>query len=183
MRKQTATQLTTYNQEWQAKIKELSTGTKNQFNALTASMPAIGKNVIKGMQNGLTSMTPSLLKQADSIAESIKKTIQKALDIHSPSRWGRNMIGKNMVKGISLGMQDMKGLAIKTAAQVAEWVKPELDLGKVSFAGAGDLGLNMKQLKRTLSKSCQLICGYIKKVAQLHLAVSTKNYTYTHLLL
>ncbi|OMC83364.1 hypothetical protein [Viridibacillus sp. FSL H8-0123] len=152
MRSDTATQLTTYNKEWQKQIKEVTTGTKKEFNALTASMPSIGKNVIKGMQSGLSDMTPSLLKQANSIANSIKSTIQKALDIHSPSRWGRDMIGKNMVKGISIGMQDMKGLAIKTAAQVADWVKPELDLGKVSFAGAGDVGLNMNQLKKDIEQ-------------------------------
>ncbi|MFJ9462154.1 phage tail protein [Viridibacillus arvi] len=152
MRSDTATQLTTYNKEWQKQIKEVTTGTKKEFNALTASMPSIGKNVIKGMQSGLTDMTPSLLKQANSIANSIKSTIQKALDIHSPSRWGRDMIGKNMVKGISIGMQSMKGLAIKTANQVADWIKPELDLGKVSFAGADSIGLNMKQLKKDIEQ-------------------------------
>ncbi|QOV10940.1 hypothetical protein [Viridibacillus arvi] len=152
LRAETAIQLATYNKEWQGKIKELSTGTKNQFNALTASMPQIGRNVIKGMQKGLTDLTPSLLAQAQSIADSIRATIEAALDIHSPSRWGRNMIGKNIVKGIALGMQDMKGLAIKSAAQVAEWVKPELNLGKVSFGGVGDIGLNMKQLKKDIEQ-------------------------------
>ncbi|MGG0666762.1 hypothetical protein ABE042_22040 [Viridibacillus arvi] len=152
LRAETAIQLATYNKEWQKQIKELSTGTKNQFNALTASMPQVGRNVIKGMQKGLSDLTPSLLAQAQSIADSIRATIEAALDIHSPSRWGRNMIGKNIVKGIALGMQDMKGLAIKSAAQVAEWVKPELNLGKVSFGGVGDLGLNMKQLKKDIEQ-------------------------------
>lgn len=131
LRKDTAVQLTTYKSEWQAKIKELTGGTKNEFNALTASMPAIGKNVIKGMQNGLTAMTPALLKQAQSIADSMKVTIQKALDIHSPSKWGKNFIGKNLVLGIINGISNMRSKAVSTALGLAEEVKSSLTSGLV----------------------------------------------------
>lgn len=126
LRKDTQAQLAQYNIEWQGKIQELTGGTKKQFNALTASMPAIGKNVIKGMQNGLTSMTPALMSQAKSIAESVKATIQKALDIHSPSKWGKNFIGKNLVLGIINGISAMKSNAVSTAMDLANEVKAGL---------------------------------------------------------
>lgn len=126
LRAETATQLATYNAEWQAEILSLTGKTTDTFNALTASMPAIGKNVIKGMQQGLSSMTPALLAQAQSIANAIKSTIQSALDIHSPSRWGDKFIGRNLVLGIANGIDRMKKYAVQSASDLAESVKSEL---------------------------------------------------------
>jgi len=128
---ETATQLDTYKTEWANKIKEVRTGTVNQFNAMVATMPQIGRNVIKGMQQGLSELTPDLLAQAQSIAESIKSTIQGALDIHSPSRWGKKMIGHNLVKGIIIGLADMKSDAIKAAERVAEWIQPHVEVSDI----------------------------------------------------
>ncbi|HAU35184.1 MAG TPA: hypothetical protein DCW76_12990 [Lysinibacillus sp.] len=128
---ETATQLDTYKTEWANKIKEVRTGTVNQFNAMVATMPQIGRNVIKGMQQGLSELTPDLLAQAQSIAESIKATIQSALDIHSPSRWGKKMIGHNLVKGIIIGLADMKSDAIKAAERVAEWIQPHVEVSDI----------------------------------------------------
>lgn len=131
LRKDTQVQLQQYNVEWQNAIKDLTGKTKGKFNALTASMPAIGKNVIKGMQNGLTAMTPALMAQAKSIAESVKATIQSALDIHSPSRWGKNFIGKNLVLGIIQGISNMQSKAVSTALELANEVKAGLTDGLV----------------------------------------------------
>ena len=128
---ETATQLDAYKTEWANKIKEVRTGTVNQFNAMVATMPQIGRNVIKGMQQGLSELTPDLLAQAQSIAESIKATIQGALDIHSPSRWGKKMIGHNLVKGIIIGLADMKSDAIKAAERVAEWIQPHVEVSDI----------------------------------------------------
>lgn len=127
----TETQLKTYEKEWATKIKEVRTGTEKQFNAMTATMPNIGRNIIKGMQQGLTDMSPQLFKQAQSIANNIKKTIQSALDIHSPSRWGKKMIGHNLVKGIIIGLADMKSDAVKAAEKVAEWIQPAVDVSDI----------------------------------------------------
>ncbi|MGE7946469.1 hypothetical protein [Lysinibacillus sp. NPDC093688] len=137
---ETATQLDTYKAEWAKKVKEVRTGTVNEFNAMVATMPQIGANVIKGMQQGLSDMTPSLLAQAQSIAESIKATIEGALDIHSPSRWGKKMVGHNLVKGIIIGMADMKSDAIKAAERVAEWIQPHVEVRDIisDISGAID---------------------------------------------
>lgn len=131
LRAETQAQLQQYNTEWQNSIKELTGQTTNKFNALTKSMPQIGRNVIKGMQQGLTDLTPSLLAQAQAIADSIKATIQSALDIHSPSRWGKNFIGKNLVLGIIQGISNMQSKAVSTALELANEVKQGLTSGLV----------------------------------------------------
>ncbi|MFJ6264430.1 hypothetical protein ACIQGW_05320 [Lysinibacillus xylanilyticus] len=137
---ETATQLDIYKNEWANKIKEVRTGTTGELNAMVATMPEIGRNVIKGMQQGLSELTPDLLAQAQSIAESIKSTIQGALDIHSPSRWGKKMVGHNLVKGIIIGLTDMKSEAIKAAERVAEWIQPHVEVRDIisDISGAID---------------------------------------------
>lgn len=152
LRAETAKQLALYNKEWQAEIKSLTGQTTNKFNALTASMPAIGANVIKGMQNGLTEMTPALLSQAEKIANTIKSTIQKALDIHSPSRWGDKFIGQNLVLGMINGIDRMKKKAIATALDLAESVKSEMASGLSVATGLG----TVSEMKSSISKELQV---------------------------
>lgn len=152
LRAETAKQLAQYNAEWQAEIKSLTGQTTDKFNALTASMPAIGKNVIRGMQNGLTSMTPALLAQAQAIANSIKSTIQSALDIHSPSRWGDKFIGRNLVLGMINGISRMKNQAVATALDLAESVKSEMASGLSVATGLG----TVSEMKSSISKELQV---------------------------
>lgn len=152
LRAETAKQLALYNKEWQAEIKSLTGQTTNKFNALTASMPAIGANVIKGMQNGLTEMTPALLSQAEKIANTIKSTIQKALDIHSPSRWGDKFIGQNLVLGMINGIDRMKKKAIASALDLAESVKSEMATGLSVATGLG----TVSEMKSSISKELQV---------------------------
>lgn len=152
LRAETAKQLAQYNAEWQAEIKNLTGQTTNKFNALTASMPAIGRNVIKGMQNGLTSMTPALLAQAKAIADAIKSTIQSALDIHSPSRWGDKFIGRNLVLGMINGISRMKNQAVATALDLAESVKSEMASGLSVATGLG----TVSEMKSSISKELQV---------------------------
>lgn len=152
LRAETAKQLAQYNAEWQAEIKNLTGQTINKFNAMTSSMKGIGANVIKGMQNGLTSMTPALLAQAEAIANSIKSTIQNALDIHSPSRWGDKFIGRNLVLGMINGIQKMKNQAVVTALDLAESVKSEMASGLSVATGLG----TVSEMKSSISKELQV---------------------------
>lgn len=152
LRAETAKQLAQYNAEWQAEIKSLTGQTINKFNAMTSSMKGIGANVIKGMQNGLTSMTPALLAQAESIANSIKSTIQSALDIHSPSRWGDKFIGRNLVLGMINGISRMKNQAVATALDLAESVKSEMASGLSVATGLG----TVSEMKSSISKELQV---------------------------
>lgn len=64
----------------------------------------IGRNIIQGLIDGITEKANAVVQKVQSIAGSIKKTITNALDIHSPSRWMRDMVGKNIVQGIIVGL-------------------------------------------------------------------------------
>ena len=64
----------------------------------------VGKNVIQGLINGIGSMVKAVGDKISEVAGGIKDKITGALGIHSPSRWMRDMIGKNMMLGWEIGI-------------------------------------------------------------------------------
>lgn len=67
-------------------INRMFAGVLNQFSSKIPLFKPIGVQVMSGFLNGLTSMEQSVYSKADEIAKNVAKTIQSALDIHSPSR-------------------------------------------------------------------------------------------------
>ncbi|WP_342575512.1 hypothetical protein MHH37_06665 [Solibacillus sp. FSL K6-1781] len=117
-------ELTQLNTDWQKAIKDVIGGTEKQFKTLHQ----VGKNAGQGLLDGLSSMQPALAKKAKAIAETVKSTIQKALDIHSPSRWMRDFVAGNMAKGFTIGVDKNESALLKAAAQMGEYLKPELNI-------------------------------------------------------
>lgn len=78
---------------------------KNIFNKLKEiNLFDIGKNIIQGLVNGIGSMVGAVANKISEVANGIKDKITGALGIHSPSRWMRDMIGKNMMLGWEIGI-------------------------------------------------------------------------------
>lgn len=92
-------QLTTLEREWNAKIISLTQSTSTEL----SSLEQIGMDAGNGLLKGLSSTSNAIKTKALEIANSVKKTIQSALDIHSPSRvmmgFGVN-INEGLIKGI-----------------------------------------------------------------------------------
>lgn len=81
---------------------------KDRFSNISAVLSEIGRNVMSGLLNGMSSMESDIYDKADSIADNIAKTIQKALDIHSPSRV-MYALGEFTMQGFQLGMENLYG--------------------------------------------------------------------------
>ncbi|PIH05223.1 phage tail tape measure protein [Clostridium combesii] len=64
----------------------------------------IGKNLIQGIWNGISNMKQWILDKIGGYAGSIISGIKGAFGIHSPSRVMRDLIGKNLVRGIGVGV-------------------------------------------------------------------------------
>lgn len=78
---------------------------KNIFDSLrNINLFEIGKNIIQGLIDGISEKANAAVNKVKNLAGNIKKTITNALDIHSPSRWMRDMVGKNIVQGIIVGL-------------------------------------------------------------------------------
>ena len=65
-------------------VSEGITAITNTLN--TVNLYSCGVNIMQGLNNGLASMRGTIIATAQSIANSVKTTINSALDIHSPSR-------------------------------------------------------------------------------------------------
>lgn len=78
---------------------------KNSFTSIgDIDLFEVGKNVIQGLIDGIGSMVRAVENKISEVAGGIKDKITGALDIHSPSRWMRDMIGKNMMLGWEIGI-------------------------------------------------------------------------------
>ena len=94
-------------------VKTAGSGIKAAASSI--SLNGAGANVMRGLINGLESMRGSLMSKAQSIANQLKSTIQKGLEVHSPSRF-TDWVGKMMGQGLVNGLE---GMAAKTTAAAA----------------------------------------------------------------
>ncbi|MGQ3503928.1 tape measure protein [Enterococcus faecalis] len=120
-------------------FNNLVQGAKNAWNNLTISVSdtvsnvkqtfeglkhvdlfEIGKNIIQGLVDGIGSMIGAVGKKIKEVAGNIKDGIKGALKIHSPSRWMRDMIGKNIVLGVVDGIDQEKGTLDKSVKNMAD---------------------------------------------------------------
>lgn len=86
-------------------VRNAINAVKNTFNSLREiNLYDIGRNIIQGLINGIGSLAGAVANKISSIASGIKDKITGALGIHSPSRWMRDMIGKNMMLGWEIGI-------------------------------------------------------------------------------
>ena len=86
----------------------------------------IGKNVIQGLIDGIGSMTKAVGDKISEVAGGIKDKITGALDIHSPSRWMRDMVGKNMMLGWGIGIDNNSGAAFSAVSNVLSGIKDSM---------------------------------------------------------
>lgn len=100
MRTNAEKQLDNLNKEWNAKIKSLTKDTSTEL----SSLEQIGRDAGNGLLQGLPSTSNAIKSKALEIANSVKKTIQSALDIHSPSRVTMGF-GVNINEGLIKGME------------------------------------------------------------------------------
>lgn len=122
LRKVANEELETLREEWLLKIQDITKSTDDEL----MTLEQIGINAGQGLLEGLASMESSLVSKATSIANAVKNAMASALDIHSPSRWMRDMIGKNMMLGWIDGMEAMRSKVVAMAVNATGWMKPDV---------------------------------------------------------
>lgn len=73
--------------------------------SLPSQVGTIGHNVAIGIWNGIAGMGKWLYNQVASFAGNILRSAKNALGIHSPSTKFRDIIGKNIARGIKVGYE------------------------------------------------------------------------------
>lgn len=67
---------------------------------------AIGVEIMTGIFNGISNMAAKANEKISGAVQSIKDFFTKGFDIHSPSKWAKEKIGKNIALGEIEGIED-----------------------------------------------------------------------------
>ncbi|MFS0817075.1 hypothetical protein ABC382_08845 [Lysinibacillus sp. 1P01SD] len=163
---ETKSKLEQYQTEWVEQIKQIREGTKNEFNPMISSMKEIGINAIEGLRNGLASQVPALQAQANEIANTIDKTIRKALQIKSPSR----VLEKSGVfsgQGIIQGLASTKGMLENTVRSLTDIMQTDISAASIGLSTALNGGMDSHLLNSYELTSSQDQIGVLKQIAAL----------------
>ncbi|MBO0419108.1 tape measure protein [Vagococcus fluvialis] len=104
-------------------INVISTAMTAPFNNTNRDMYNVGSYAMQGLNLGLINGSFSVYNTAQNIANNVKRIIQDAMDINSPSRWMKNFIGRNMMVGWSDGLDQYSNLPINSIKKASEMVK------------------------------------------------------------
>ena len=84
--------------------RQLSNAVVNGVKSIPGRMVSIGRNIVHGIWNGITGAAGWLKNKITGFSNSIVGGFKSALGIHSPSRVMRDMVGRFIPKGISVGI-------------------------------------------------------------------------------
>lgn len=163
---ETKSKLTQYQNEWVEQVKQIREGTKNEFNPMISSMKEIGINAIEGLRNGLASQVPALQAQANEIANTIDKTIRKALQIKSPSRVLEKS-GAFSGQGIIQGLASTKGMLENTVRSLTDIMQTDVSAASIGLSTALNGGMDSHLLNSYELTSSQDQIGLLKQIAAL----------------
>lgn len=127
---------------------------KNKFMSAANKMPEVGSNIVSGIGTGIDGNKESLFSKIGTLCSNLLKRAKTALDIHSPSRVFRDIIGKNITLGISEGINYESGTLYKTIENVLSNAKKISYSDIDSFEDVGSkfidsfkVGINTKKEK------------------------------------
>lgn len=107
--------------ETTAELNKVSTTVSKKLGKLKSEGKTIGDNTLQGIIDGLTNKK-KIDASAQELISALRKSLQKAADIHSPSRLFRKDIGANLGEGVNLGVRDK----IKAVSRTGEEMIKEM---------------------------------------------------------
>ena len=135
-------------------IKDIAKNIWNNIESFFESVDLfqIGKDIIRGLINGIGSMVGAVVDKVKGVVSSIKSAFTggDSLDIHSPSRTMRDEIGKMIPAGIAVGIEAEAGTVEKMVSKLSGLINPELE--PVGFnATAGNISNKNKEVNPILN--------------------------------
>lgn len=98
-----------------------------------SSIGTIGYNLVVGLWNGIGSMTRWILGKIADFGRSITNKLKSIFDIRSPSRVWKDMIGKNLVLGIGVGVDDETPGLVKDLEKMSDEMNAAVDVQAHEF--------------------------------------------------
>lgn len=102
-------------------------------NATNAQMTSIGRNTVKGLENGLQRESKKLNKTTNSLLGNYKTNFENSLEVASPSKWTQR-VGGYLMEGLSNGIEQNDYMVMESTDETfngfREVVKNGLDQAK-----------------------------------------------------
>lgn len=128
-------------------LEEVPTTLEGLKKALKSGGYEAGTQLGAGVKEGINGSLAGLAKTAANAVSTIANAMKKAGKIHSPSRLTRDLIGKNLAKGVAVGLQEDTGLAERAGASLVSKIasamlsqSPSLASSQVQSQTSGAMG-------------------------------------------
>lgn len=96
------------------------------FEELPGKMLEIGKNLLMGLADGISSAVGAVVGKVKSVAGSILNGFKDAFDIHSPSKATAKM-GNMLMQGLAVGVSDSSNVVMSTVMKMADTLITKLE--------------------------------------------------------
>lgn len=161
-------------------------GTKKIIDKITTTITTtdwieVGKNVIQGFINGITSMVSNVGSAIKGVCDSAIKSAKSALGIHSPSKVFKEEVGQYVGQGMAKGIEESSVEASKATTEMCNSVlangKAFLEKQKAQDKAWSD------SKKEQYAAQKQALYDYIQKKKDLNqLKLEDEKYIYQQLL-
>jgi tape measure domain-containing protein len=129
-------------------IRDCAQRMPDQMSHLPDQFYRIGQNSMIGLNNGLVAGQAQVLNTAATIANQVAQTMQRALDINSPSKVMMMDVGRWIPAGIGEGIERFKHFALDAIEDLgAQLVLPNIQAESVAIAGNAGFGLSLPAVK------------------------------------
>lgn len=98
--------------------KKLFNAVWNGIKSLPSKVVSIGKDLVRGIWNGIGDMTGWIIDKIGGFADSVVDSICSFFGIASPSKVMKKLVGKNIAAGIGVGITDNENLALNPLRQL-----------------------------------------------------------------
>lgn len=136
-----------------------------------------GKNIMTGIQNGITSLKDTVVSTASTVFTAIKNKISEVFDTNSPSKVTEE-IGENVDEGFIIGMQNLAESMVDNAEgisqDVVDGLTPEgdVDTSNIDLSSLTDTSLS--SLQDWSTSFVTIISDTFTQIADLFTALSTQ---------
>jgi hypothetical protein len=121
--------------------KKVFDGVVDTFVKLPAKMLDIGKNIVAGIKEGISSAWEGMTSWIGNLCDDFVDGVKEALDIHSPSRVMMKL-GAYTGEGFGLGIQSTIGQISRQAQAMADAAIPNVGTGSSSYSSVANKGTN-----------------------------------------
>ena len=119
----------------------------NGLKSIPSKMANIGRDIVKGIWSGITGAGGWLQNKISSFANGVVKGFQSSFKINSPSKVMRDIIGKGIVEGIGVGIDENADIPVGSSINLLGKIKDTINNGTelMRNISIGSNGINISE--------------------------------------